>query len=74
MGSRNDSWDMFSVATNLFYYHSFRTDDKINYKKNWFMVPQKKAFISKTVILPSDETFKKIVSDTNEYKKNMRNI
>ena len=61
---------MLSITTNLFY---FRTGDKINYKF-FFMVPQKKAFISNTVILPSDETFKKFVSDTNEYKKNMRNI
>jgi hypothetical protein len=37
-GSKNDSWEILSITTNLLYYHLFRTEETINYKKNrlWF--------------------------------------
>ena len=40
-GSKNDSWDILSITTNLFYYFLFITEETINQKKISFMVQTK---------------------------------
>ena len=62
-GSKNDYWEILSITTNLFYYHLYRTEDKINYKKfrKWFLK-------NPLYIKSNDETTKKFILPTNKYK------